>query len=201
MDLLLQMYPKTTHKWEYISRNPDCTRWLVGNSQMANFNGSREYNITYKRGGKILELVSEAEWLVSVRATHIVIDGIQNSVRELIGGQVNLEREVLDKLKEMNKKAIVVLAEALYCPEHTRYETNIHRINRQIKRINREASGLASPTPWTVLAKIKRKQDRREKDSLIIFPDSFARDGYHINKEKILEYEAEIARHMDGMIA
>ena len=167
---------------------------------MANFNGSREYNITYKRGGKILELISEAEWLVSVRATHIVIDGIQNSVREIIGGQVSLEREVLARLKEMNKKAVVVLAEALYCPEHNRYEARLHQINRQIKRINREASGLASPKPWIVLAKIKRSQDRRKKDDLIIFPDSFARDNYHISKDKIPEYEAKLAVYMEGML-
>ena len=127
----------TTHKWEYVSRNPDSTNWLVGNSQMAKFTGSRNYNITYKRGGKILDLLAEAEWLGSVRATHIIIDGIQNSVRDIVGGQVSLEREVLARLKDMNKKAVVVLAEALYCPEHTRYEARLHQINRQIKRINR----------------------------------------------------------------
>ena len=49
---------------------------------MAGFSASQDYNIAYKRGGRILELVAEAEWLVSVRATHVIIDGIQNSVRE-----------------------------------------------------------------------------------------------------------------------
>ena len=194
------MYPKIAHKWEYISRNPDTTNWLVGNSQMAHFKGSRDYNITYKRGGKILELISEAEWLVSVRATHIVIDGIQNSVREIIGGQVSLEEEVLTRLKEMNKKAVVVLAEALYCPEHTRHEARLHQINRQINRMNKEASGLDSPRPWTVLAKKKRNLNRKKKDVLSIFPDSFARDGYHISSKKIVEYEENLTKFMEGMI-
>ena len=167
---------------------------------MANFRGSRDYNITYKRGGKILELVSEAEWLVSVRATHVVIDGIQNSVREIISGQVSLEGEVLARLKEMNKKAVVVLAEALYCPEHTRHEARLHQMNRQISRMNKEASGLESPKPWTVLAKKKRNLNRKKKDVLSIHPDSFARDGYHISSKKLVEYEENLTRYMNGMI-
>ena len=167
---------------------------------MAGFSGSEDYNIAYKRGGRILELVAEAEFLVSVRATHVIIDGIQNSVREIVGGQVKLELEVLDRLREMNKKAKVVLAEALYCPEHTRHEARLHQMNRQINRMNKEASGLDSPRPWTVLAKKKRNLNRKKKDVLSIHPDSFARDGYHISSKKIVEYEENLTRYMEGMI-
>ena len=167
---------------------------------MANFRGSRDYNITYKRGGKILELVTEAEWLVSVRATHVLIDGIQNSVREIITCQVSLEGEVLGRLKEMNKKAVVVLAEVLYCPEHTGYEARLHQMNRQIGRMNKEASGLESPKPWTVLARKKRNMNRKKKDVLSIHPGSFKRDGYHISSMKLVEYEENLNRYMNGMI-
>ena len=186
-------------KWEYLSRNPDTTHWLVGNSQMAGFQGSHNYNITYKRGGRILELISEAEWLVSVRATHIIIDGIQNSVREIVERKVNLEEEVLERMREMNKKAVVVLAEALYCPEHARYEARLLQINRQIRRINKEASGLDSPRPWTVLAEQKRNLNRKKRDILTIFPGSFARDNYHISDKKKVEYEEKLAGFMEKM--
>ena len=43
------------------------------------------YQIAYKRGGKLMEIIEEAEWLISnKKATHVVIDGIQNSVPEII---------------------------------------------------------------------------------------------------------------------
>ena len=164
---------------------------------MAGFSGSEDYNIAYKRGGRILELVAEAEFLVSVRATHVIIDGIQNSVREIVGGKVNLELEVLDRLREMNKKAKVVLAEALYCPEHAQYEARLHHINRQIRRMNKEVSGLETPTPWTVLAKKTRNMNRKKRDVLTIFAGAFGRDRYHISNDKKSEYEKKLAEFLN----
>ena len=35
---------------------------------------------------------------------------------------------------------------------------------------------------------------------MTIFPDSFAKDGYHINVAKILDYEAELAAFMAAMV-
>ena len=167
---------------------------------MANFKGSRDYNITYKRGGRILDLIAEAEWLVKVSATHVLIDGVQNSVREIVTGKVSLEGEVLERLKEMNKKAVVVLAEVLYCPEHAGYEARLHQMNRQIGRMNKAASGLESPKPWTVLARKKRNMNRKKKDVLRIHPGSFKRDGYHISNMKLMEYEENLNRYMKDMV-
>ena len=52
---------------------------------MARFSGSQgNYQITYKQGGRLLEIVAEAEWIITAKkATHVIIDGIQNSVREI----------------------------------------------------------------------------------------------------------------------
>ena len=53
---------------------------------MANFSGRQgDYQITFKQGGKIMELVAEAEWLITTKkATHVLIDGIQNSIPDIV---------------------------------------------------------------------------------------------------------------------
>ena len=59
----------------------------------------------------------KTEWLItSKKATHVIVDGIQNSVREIRNGSLKLEKDVLSRLKVLNKQAKVVLAEVLYCP-------------------------------------------------------------------------------------
>ena len=188
--------------WEYISPNPTTSNWMVGNSQMAKFNGAQDYQIIYKRGGRIEEIISQAEWLITTKgATHVVIDGIQNSITAITRGRLNLEAEILRRLKFLNTRASVVLAEVLYCPQHQHIYQRIQRINRQVKRINREASGLASPKPWRVLGEVRRAQNRKQKDAVSTFPGSFSRDGYHISPSKALEYEAELAAFLRGMVA
>ena len=93
-----------------------------------------------------MELIAEAEWLVSTKkATHVLIDGIQNSIPDIVRGYLDLEADVLQRLKVLNRRALVVLAEVLYCPEHHQYTDTLHLVNRQVRRINREASRLASP--------------------------------------------------------
>ena len=191
------------HKFEWLCNNAaSSTKWLVGNSQMAKFSGTLgHYQIMYKRGGKIEEIVAEAEWIItSKKATHVIIDGIQNSVREIRQGSLKLEKDVLSRLKVLNKKAKVVLAEVLYCPEHMEFLDTLHLINRQVRRINKEASGLESPQPWRALSSIHRNKNRKKADTVTIFPGSFARDGYHINVVKILDYEAELAAFMAAMV-
>ena len=149
-----------------------------------------------------MEIMAEAEWLITTKkATHVLIDGIQNSVPDIVRGTLNLETEVKQRLKSLNKRALVVLTEVLYCPEHQQYEDTLHLINRQVRRMNREASGLASPQPWRALSSIHRERSRKKKDQVTIFPDSFTRDGYHINQTKILDYEAELADFMAHMVA
>ena len=84
-----------------------------------------------------MEIVAEAEWVITAKkAMHIIIDGIQNSVREIREGTLNLETEVLPRLKALNKRALVVISEVLYCPEHLKYLDTIHLINRQVRRLN-----------------------------------------------------------------
>ena len=40
-----------------------------------------------------MKIIEEAEWLVSKqRATHVLIDGIQNSVPEIVRGHLSLEK-------------------------------------------------------------------------------------------------------------
>ena len=149
-----------------------------------------------------MELVAEAEWLITMKKdTKVLIDGIQNSIPDIVRGYLDLETDVLQSLKVLNKRAVVVLAEVLYCPEHYQYIDTLHLVNRKVRRINREASGLASPQPWRVLGSIQRDRNRKQKDKIIVFPDSFARDGYHINYSKVLEYEAELAAFMKDMVA
>ena len=186
-------------KWEYLSRHHLSKRWLVGNSQMAKFSGHKDYQITYKRGARLEEIVREAEWLTTVGATHIVIDGVQNSVKEIIQGRLQLERTIQPRLKTMNQTASVVLAECLYCPEHVDIIPRLQWINRSIRRINKEASGSETPRPWTVLGENKRSTVRSRKDSFTFFPDAFGRDGYHINVAKIEEYEQNIANYLRNM--
>ena len=139
------------------------TKWIVGNSQMAKFSGALgHYQIRYKRGGKIEEIMAETERLVtSKKATHVIVDGIQNSVRDIRNGSLKLETDLLSRLKVLNKQAKVVLSEVLYCPEHLEYLDTLHMINRQVRRMNREASGMNSPRPWRVLNTIYRNRNRK----------------------------------------
>ena len=144
---------------------------------MANFIGGQDYQIMYKHGGRIEEIVAEAEWIItSKKATHVIVDGIQNSVREIRNGSLKLEKDVLSRLKVLNKQAKVVLAEVLYCPEHLEYLDTLRMINRQVKRMNKEASGMESPQPWRALSSIHRNKNRKKADTITIFPGSFARD-------------------------
>ena len=189
--------------FEWICNNAaKSTNWLVGNSQMAHFSGAfGYYQIMYKRGGKIDELMTEAEWIVRTKkATHVIVDGIQNSVKDIRDGTFNLETEVSSRLKILNKQAKVVLAEVLYCPEHLEYYPTLQMINRQVKRMNKEASGMDSPQPWKVLSAIYRDSKRKRADSVEIFHGSYARDGYHINGGRIFDYEMELAKYMGAMI-
>ena len=67
------------HHFEWLCNNAaKSTMWLVGNSQMAKFSGALGYyQIMYKRGGKIDELMAEAEWIIlTKKATHVIVDGI-----------------------------------------------------------------------------------------------------------------------------
>ena len=66
-----------------------------------------------------MEIIAEAEWLITTKkATHVLIDGIQNSIPDIVRGYLDLEQDVQQRLKVLNKRALVVLAEVLYCPEH-----------------------------------------------------------------------------------
>ena len=191
------------HHFKWLCNNAaNSTMWLVGNSQMAKFSGALgHYQIMYKRGGKIDEIMAEAEWIIiSKKATHVIVDGIQNSVKDIRNGSLNLEKEVFSRLKVLNKQAKVVLAEVLYCPEHLEYLSTLQMINRQVRRMNKEASGMDSPQPWRALNTIHRDKKRKQADTVTIFPGSFARDGYHINVVKILDYEAELAAFMAAMV-
>jgi len=85
-----------------------------------------------------MEIIEEAKWLISnKKATHVVIDGIQNSVPEIMRGNLKLEEQVLRRLKALNKSAVVVLAEVLYCPEHHKFNDALNLVNRQVRRLNR----------------------------------------------------------------
>ena len=128
------------------------------------------------------------------------MDGIQNSVRNIHQGILSLEKDIMPRLKALNKRAQVVLAEVLYCPEHLQYEDTLHLINRQVRRINREASGLTSPQPWRALNRVDKIRSRRGKKQVEIFPTSFARDNYHINKHRIQSYKAKLAAFMVAMV-
>ena len=171
---------------------------------MARFSGTLgHFKILYKRGGQIEEIMEKTEWLItSKQATHVIVDGIQNSVRDIWKGNLKLERDVLPKLKALNTQAKVILSEVLYCPQHLHLGclNTLHMINRQIRRMNKEASGMKSPQPWRVLHTITRHKGRKRSDIVKILPGSFARDGYHINVEKMIDYEAELVAFMDAMV-
>ena len=171
---------------------------------MAKFSGTLgNYKILYKRGGRIGEILEKTEWLItSKQATHVIVDGIQNDVRDIRHGILDLERDVLPRLKALNTQAKVIITEVLYCPQHLDldYLNTLHLINRQIRRMNKEASGKKSPQPWKVLNRIKRTPCRRRSDTVIILPGSFSKDGYHISDEKTIEYEAELVAFMETML-
>ena len=191
--------------FEQIKQRPNAaasTRWIVGNSQMAKFSGALgHFQIRYKRGGKIEEIMAETERLVFWnKATHVIVDGFQNSVRDIRNGTLNLEADILPRLKTLNRQAKVVLSEVLYCPEHQEYMNTLHMINRQVRRMNREASGMESPRPWKALKAIFRNRNRKQADTVTTFPNAFANDGYHINVAKIIDYEAELAAFMAAMV-
>ena len=102
--------------FEQVSQRPNAassTKWLVRNSQMAKFSGALgHFQIRYKRGGKIEEIMAETERLVtSKKATHVIVDGIQNSVRDIRNGSLKLETDLRSRLKVLNKQAKVVLSE------------------------------------------------------------------------------------------
>ena len=121
------------------------TNWLIGGSKMAKFSGTLgNYKILYKRGGRISEILEKTEWLItSKQATHVILDGVQNDVRDIRHGILELERDVLPRLKALNTQAKVIIADVLYCPQHLDldYLNTLHLINRQIRRMNKEASG------------------------------------------------------------
>ena len=169
---------------------------------MSRFQCQGDYQLLYKRGCKLPEIMAEAEWvIISKKASHLIVDGIQNSVRDIRQGTLNLETEVLPRLKALNKRAQVVLSEVLYCPEHLHlHEDTLHLINRQVRRMNKEASGLTSPQPWRALNLIRKGRNRKEKKQVEIFPTSYTRDNYHINDSSILSYEAELAAFMAAMV-
>merc|ERR1712163_102339 len=96
-------------------------------------------------GAKLMEIIEEAEWIIrNKRVTHVIVNGIQNSVPEIIRGNLRLEDQVLEKLRMLNRSAVVVLAEALYCPEHQKFTDALNLVNRQVKRLNKAASGQLS---------------------------------------------------------
>ena len=74
---------------------------------MAKFSGTLgNYKILYKRGGRISEILEKTEWLItSKQATHVILDGVQNDVRDIRHGILELERDVLPRLKALNTQA------------------------------------------------------------------------------------------------
>merc|ERR1711867_418237 len=85
-----------------------------------------DYQIAFKQGGRIMEIIAEAERVVSKKkATHVLIDGIQNSIMDIVRGPLSLETDVLERLKVLNKRALVVLAEVLYCPQHHQFNDTL----------------------------------------------------------------------------
>ena len=56
---------------------------------------------------------------------------------------------------------------------------------------------METPTPWTVLAKKTRNNNRKKRDVLTVFPGAFGRDRYHISFRKKLEYEKKLAEFLE----
>ena len=91
--------------------------------------------------------MEKTEWLItSKQATPVIVHGIQNDVTDIRHGILKLERDVLPKLKALNTQAKVILAEVLYCPQHLEYLSTLHMITRQIRRMNKEVTGINSVT-------------------------------------------------------
>ena len=83
-----------SRNFEQLKQRPNAaasTKWIVGNSQMVKFSGALgHFQISFKYGGKIEEIMAETERLVtSKKATHVIMDGIQNSVRDIRNGTLN----------------------------------------------------------------------------------------------------------------
>merc|ERR1711873_311954 len=87
-----------------------------------------------------------------------------------------------------------------YCPEHHKFNDALKLVNRQVRQLNREASGQASPQPWKVLTSIKRDKGRKRKAKVIALPNAYSRDGYHISHFKAPEYEAELATYLKDLV-
>ena len=92
-------------------------------------------------------------------------------------GILELKRDVLPRLKALNTQTKVTIAKVLYCPQHLDldYLNTLHLINRQIRRMNKEASGKMSPQPWRVLNRIKRTPCSRRSDTVRVLPGSFSK--------------------------
>merc|ERR1711955_85128 len=112
-------------------------------------------------------------------------------------GHLKLEEQVLKRLKVLNESAVVVLEEVLYCPEHHKFNDALNLVNRQVRRLNREASGQASPQPWKVFISVKR--GRKRKAQVSVLPNAYSRDGYHISHSKAQEYEAKLATYLKDL--
>ena len=77
-----------SRNFEQLKQRPNAaasTKWIVGNSQMARFSGALgHFQISFKRGGKIEEIMAETERLMFWNeATHVIVDGFQNSVQDI----------------------------------------------------------------------------------------------------------------------
>ena len=95
---------------------------------------------------------------------------------------------------------MVVLAEVLYCPEHQKLKDALNLVNRQVRRLNRAASGQASPQAWKVLVSVKRDKGRKRKAQVSILPGVYSRDGYHISHPKAQEYKAMLATYLKDLV-
>ena len=59
---------------------------------------------------------------------------------------------------------------------------------------------METPRPWKALNAIYRDRNRKQADTVYTFPNAFTQDGYHINVDKIIDYEAELAAFMAAMV-
>merc|ERR1712082_234474 len=83
---------------------------------------------------------------------------------------------------------------------HHKFNDALNLVNRQVRRLNREASEQASPEWWKVLVSIKRDKGRKRKAKVIALPNTYSRDGYHISHSKAREYEAELATYLKDLV-